>query len=288
MLVQKKSNKRQFIMLALFVIIMSAAVYFFTIKPEGSTDTSFFSDNSSVSSIPVDTSIDVSIFGEDEVTKLIDRTDESIVGQHIGSASNKNVVVPPEDIEVYNPKVGKKLIIYWKNPDLENKIRIYRSEKADSIGTVIADNISDETNYQDTNLINGKIYYYTVKTMDANGNQSENVFQKSGIPTDIFPPASPTGVAVRDLRTGDKIEISWVNPPDNDFDYVRIYRSEEEGKLGELILDERQNETKYIDEQVGEGITYYYTLTAVDETGNESEKTLLPSDGNQNPFEPSF
>jgi hypothetical protein len=288
MLVQKKSKTRQIVLVVVFVIIMAVAIYIFTRGPGVTDDPSFFTNEpQTVSQTPIQ-EFDASIFGEEEITQLRDRSSEPYADQYQGSPSDKDVVLPPKNMYVYNPQVGRKLIIYWENPDENNSIRIYRSEVQDDLGDVLANKIVGETNYQDANLTDGNIYYYTVRAVGQNDNESENTTQISGIPTDIFPPESPTGVAIKDLLTGDEVEISWTIPTDSDFDYVRIYRSDEEGELGALILDKEVSESKYVDDSLEAGITYYYTLTAVDETGNESEKVLLPPGGNESPFEAAF
>lgn len=286
MLVQKKSYKKQIVLIIIFIVFMSAAVYIFvqgTKEPEVPFDTLKQTQNINAAQI---INLDTNIFGEKQITELKDRSDLSYTAQYSATPYDKEKLFPPEDIYIFNPQVGKKLIVYWKNPQNSNLIRIYRSQKAGQIGEIIADKIKEETSYQDFNLENGLNYYYTVKTVNENNQESENNNQVTGIPSDNFPPKNPTGIVIN--TTGQEIEITWVDPPDSDFDHVRLYRSQKEGELGTLVLNEKLTEPKFIDQNIQEGATYYYTLTSVDETGNESEKSLLPASGNSTPFEPAF
>ena len=70
----------------------------------------------------------------------------------------------------------------------------------------------------------------------------------------------------------------------NDFEFIRIYRSQISGLLGELIVDKVQKET-YTDTNVKDNTAYYYSITSVDENGNESSNVLSVSPaGNEFPF----
>lgn len=288
MLVQKKSKQRQILLLIISLVILGAAVYLLTRGPEQPQDLSVFDGGDTTRpSVPI-VNLDTTIFGAERITQLRDRSGDSYATQYSETPSDKDAVLPPEDVSVLNPQVGKKLIIYWENPDEKNTIRIYRSKTQEEAGTIIAEGIRSETSYQDTLLENNTRYYYTVKAVNDQGKESENTNQVTGVPTDIFPPQGPTGVVIKNLATGNEVEISWVNPTDSDFDYVRIYRSQKEGELGVPSLDEKVAQPTFIDDTVKEGITYYYTLTALDQSGNESEKSLLPVGGNKNPFQPSF
>jgi len=284
MLVAKKSNRRQIILMIIAVVFIGVAVYIFSRGPgEPEVPPPLIPGEAGITPSVID--LDTTIFGEERVTQLRDRSGESYTDQYVGTPTDKDTVLPPEEVYVFNPQVGKKLIIYWKNPDENNTVIIYRSQTSGKIGKMVADGISEETNYQDTGLENKNLYYYTVRSVNSGGKESENTNQVSGSPTDIFPPKSPTGVVIKDFFTGDKMEIMWVDPYDSDFDYVRIYRSQTSGKIGSLILDEKVDNSRFIDETVQEGIAYYYLLTALDESGNESEKSLLPVGGNPTPFE---
>ncbi|MBI5732789.1 carboxypeptidase regulatory-like domain-containing protein [Candidatus Jorgensenbacteria bacterium] len=87
---------------------------------------------------------------------------------------------------------------------------------------------------------------------------------------DTVPPLAPTNIKVV-VGVGELI-ASWVNP-DKDFDHIKIYRSNEKGKLGTLALNNAVV-TEYHDRKdLVAGLSYYYTVRAVDPAGNESTNT---------------
>ena len=171
--------------------------------------------------------------------------------------------------------------------------------------------------YQDTDVENDINYHYLIRTVVASGQkeyESENDIWVSGAATDTLPPDPPDNVTVRSLSDLglealqernldgiDGIEVSWINPADSDFAFVRIYRSEERGELGMLVYDDVGVELVnspiryYIDvvdnkdaSMIDLNTSYYFTVTSVDASGNESTKDMLASPFRGNPFGPSF
>ena len=84
---------------------------------------------------------------------------------------------------------------------------------------------------------------------------------------DITPPDAPTGVSAEAVGEA-TIKISWKNPL-KDFYNSRIYRSEISGKLGTVIARDVFSQ-QFINKNLTNGVTYYYTVHSVDPAGNES------------------
>lgn len=71
----------------------------------------------------------------------------------------------------------KTVKLSWLNPKSDfSQVRIYRSEKAAEIGSLVFNNITDES-VIDTKTTEGKVYYYTIKSVDSAGNESKNTEQ---------------------------------------------------------------------------------------------------------------
>ena len=85
---------------------------------------------------------------------------------------------------------------------------------------------------------------------------------------DTTPPTPPTLIRTKALGDG-KIQITWTNPTE-DFAYIKIYRSEILGELGKIRAP-RIFSREFIDIGVLDGVTYFYTVRAVDAAENESE-----------------
>ncbi|MFH1784301.1 MAG: T9SS type A sorting domain-containing protein [bacterium] len=96
-----------------------------------------------------------------------------------------------------------------------------------------------------------------------------NIIVETSEVGDTTPPAAPSDVVVTDAATGGRLDISWTNPSDTDFDHIHIYRSTDVGILGGLVYDNIVGTTQS-DIGLINGITYYYTLRSVDTSNNES------------------
>jgi hypothetical protein len=84
---------------------------------------------------------------------------------------------------------------------------------------------------------------------------------------DCWEPPAPSGVY---SITGDGyVEIIWNEVYIHDLDGYRVYWSS--SALGEYQMIGWSNDGYYIDEDVDNGYTYFYAVTAVDYNGNESE-----------------
>jgi len=87
--------------------------------------------------------------------------------------------------------------------------------------------------------------------------------------TDTTPPATPRGV--RTITGDGRITIEWFGSDEPDLAGYRVYRSED-GVHFDLIAEIRSPQnTRYVDEDVQNGRTYYYAVSSFDFEGNESD-----------------
>jgi len=101
-------------------------------------------------------------------------------------------------------------------------------------------------------------------------------------PKDTFPPAAPQGIVAATLP-GDSpgslvVDLSWSINIELDLAGYRVYRSDQEGLRGDLLTPELLPTPAYRDTSVVAGKHYWYTVTAVDRAGNESEPSTLAVD----------
>ncbi|KKR23962.1 MAG: fibronectin type III domain-containing protein, partial [Candidatus Peregrinibacteria bacterium GW2011_GWE2_39_6] len=88
---------------------------------------------------------------------------------------------------------------------------------------------------------------------------------------DSVAPAAPTGLTA--TATSGQVVLNWADNAEADIDNYNIYRSTSSGVA---ISDSNQINTSsvavsnYTDTTVSNGLTYYYAVTAVDSSGNES------------------
>ena len=136
---------------------------------------------------------------------------------------------------------------------------------------------SDTTSYRDAAFDFGKTYLYTVRSET----RAEDQTIESGdsvpaivTPKDIFPPAAPQGLvaAVLPGATADSlvVDLSWSINVEADVAGYRVFRSEQEGARGQLLTPDLLLTPSLRDTSVEPGHRYWYTVTAVDRSGNES------------------
>ena len=122
------------------------------------------------------------------------------------------------------------------------------------------------------NLKPGTLYYFTIESRDATGRI--NIYPPTYFFTkflkDTTFPLNPLNVKASADIPG--ITISWKNPPDDNFSYVRIMRHEDRFRgnpfLGKLIYEGA--EEKFLDKNVIAGKKYFYVLFSRDNKGNYS------------------
>jgi hypothetical protein len=90
--------------------------------------------------------------------------------------------------------------------------------------------------------------------------------------TDVFPPAVPQGlVAVADAAAG-AIDLSWSPDSDSDLAAYHVYRRDVHGDVPAQRIASVGVETSYRDAGVQPEHTYGYSVSAVDQSGNESKR----------------
>lgn len=127
-----------------------------------------------------------------------------------------------------------------------------------------------------TGLKSNTLYYFTIETQTYLGKIvtiGDKTFTTT-TPPDYTPPLNPTGIIASSVASG--ITLSWTNPPDKDFAYIRVVRSTERYQsspyLGKLVYE---GSGQYLrDSDVKSGVRYYYTLFARDKSGNFSSGSM--------------
>jgi hypothetical protein len=137
---------------------------------------------------------------------------------------------------------------------------------------------SDDTSFRDTLFDFGRTYVYVVRSSElADGKELESVDSVPAIVAarDTFPPAAPSNLVAAALSGSEPgstvADLSWSINLETDLAGYRVYRSERQGTRGELITPDLLLAPAYRDTSVEPGRRYWYSVTAVDRAGNESE-----------------
>jgi fibronectin type 3 domain-containing protein len=85
---------------------------------------------------------------------------------------------------------------------------------------------------------------------------------------DLTPPKRPTGLTV--VPGIGRIFLTWNENKERDLAGYYVYRSTRSGKGFKRLTNKPINRSTYSDETMTAGVSYYYAVTAVDASGNES------------------
>lgn len=284
-----KFERRQRVLLivpAIFLIVTVVVLLKF-LRPQTQGGYSDLLDEEGFSafSIPIDKLV------TSRYATLERRAREEVAAQATGISTDRDVPPAPTDVQVVDLETGSTLVVLWDTPvgmsdAMSNAMfRVYRSAASSGgHGEQVFEGKAET--FRDADVVAGETYYYTVRTVSSSGAESANGESVSGTPTDLFAPSAPTSLTVKNTEEGEKMIVTWANPTDDDFAFVNLYRSRApRGELGTLLAAELTDEI-YEDTTVEDGVEYSYTVTAVDEAGNESSTDLVPATGRDNPFLP--
>jgi len=200
------------------------------------------------------------------------------------------------------------VLISWKCPetpggisDIQYLFRIYRRAESSSSESKIADVAATEcalgrassnvvTSFLDQTFEWEKTYFYRGTVVSAIEKAGKAAIEIEGEDTpevkvfahDVFPPAVPTGLQAVSSGTPQQpfIDLSWAPDSESDLAGYNVYRHEE-GAAPVKINSEVVKAPTYRDTAVEAGRRYFYSVSAVDVRGNESEKSAETSEAVQ-------
>ncbi len=168
------------------------------------------------------------------------------------------------DLHVTDETVSSIGFSWTASPDNceMQKYNIYRN------GTLIGSVDYPATSFTDSGLAEKTTYNYTIKAVDASGNESEFSNTATGETMeadDIEAPTIPANLLTNNA-TYNSLGLIWEASTDNrEMLKYNIYRN------GTLIGSVDYPATSFTDSGLTEKTTYNYTIKAVDASGNESE-----------------
>lgn len=152
---------------------------------------------------------------------------------------------------------------------------VYRSTSSfDDVSELTPQNDSplSDASYTDDQLTNGTTYYYAVTAVDDSSNESEASSVISKTPGDAAPPSAPANFSG---TAGDAtVDLEWGAVEADDLDGYNVYRSTSsfsEVSGMSALNGSPLSDASYTDNDVSNGTTYYYRVTAIDDAGNESD-----------------
>jgi hypothetical protein len=145
---------------------------------------------------------------------------------------------------------------------------------------------TDAPPFSDNQVVFGATYAYSVRSIIQYPDQAiESADSNLAVVTqkDIFPPAAPLGLVVvlvpAQGTTPAHLELSWAISPETDIAGYNVYRSDQADVQGTRQNADLLIAPAFRDMTVLPGRRYFYSVTAVDRSGNESPASAVVSDG---------
>ncbi|MFE7807757.1 PA14 domain-containing protein [Streptomyces sp. NPDC057430] len=194
--------------------------------------------------------------------RAVDKAGNESAGSVDGTVTSTDRTAPaaPDGLTATDRQAGVTLA--WRAVPGASTYTVFRRRVPDTDVPTSEERVATVTSptWTDSAVTERAEYTYWVAAVDAAGNTSPRTWV-AATHRDYTAPAAPTGLtAVFQPRNG--VVVSWTPSTSKDVARYRVYR------FGELYTE--TGYSSYTDMSVGHGTTYTYTVTAVDEAGNES------------------
>ncbi|MEW6087760.1 MAG: FG-GAP-like repeat-containing protein [bacterium] len=215
----------------------------------------------------------------------------AVTGVDKNANENKDVLavscIPTEDLIpplpvtglfAANPGDGNCLNLSWNTLEIVHKFRIYQADTFfNNVSTLspVAELDGADLEYKAESLIDGKLYYFAVATVDEIGNENKTVSAVSAVSTDTKAPHSVYNLL--SVSENNLVKLIWTNLFDNDFAGIKLTRitdNDSSSAADKLTIYEGLT-NYYTDTTVTNGITYIYSIQAYDEVPNYSESVRV-------------
>jgi hypothetical protein len=150
---------------------------------------------------------------------------------------------------------------------------VYRAEGKEPLSRLNSQLVKG-MKYSDEDFVIGGVYRYSIR---ASATESSPFMESddSGIievrAEDTFPPAAPSGLV--SIGTENFISLSWDENRDEDLDGYRVWRKMEVKDEFVLLTPQPIHDNAFNDTTVERNRRYYYAVSAIDMSGNESPKS---------------
>lgn len=155
---------------------------------------------------------------------------------------------------------------------------VYRSGE-EGKDLLINANLIRANKFDDNDFMVGKAYSYFIRASATDNPpyfESEDSETVGILVQDTFPPDPPTGLM--SIAGENMIALSWNIVKEEDLAGYRVWRREEHEEKFIVLTPHPLWENAFNDTAVEKNKRYYYAITAVDKSGNESQKSEIISD----------
>jgi len=199
---------------------------------------------------------------------------------------------PPQDLKAIVTADG--VVLSWsgqavgtENPALHYLYRLFRRDAANEKKPELIAGEVPVTNdvapaFTDRNIEWEQRYLYRLAAITVVQREGKEPLEIEGDDSpvveafahDVFPPATPTGVQAVFSGTGQKpfIDLTWAPNLESDLAGYNVYRHEQ-GAAPVKVNSELAQTPAFRDANVESGHQYFYSVSAVDQRGNESGRS---------------
>jgi RHS repeat-associated protein len=153
---------------------------------------------------------------------------------------------------------------------------VYRATSSSGPWTKMTNAPAPGTSYKATGLSNGTKYWFAVTSVDKTGNESARSGTAAATPkgtstVDLTAPPVPAGLSA---DAGDKqVELSWAAVSASDLAGYNVYRATSSSGPWTKITNSAITTTSFKATGLSNGTKYWFAVTSVDKTGNESNRS---------------
>lgn len=171
----------------------------------------------------------------------------------------------------------KKVSLSWTDSKDAAYYVVYKGTQAGGPYTSVT-GLLTVTNYTDSkNIVNGTQLYYSVSAVNAKGSTKSTVANSTTGDIALLPNPFPTAFNVSASPSADKITLTW--PQSLYAVSYTIQRGTSSGQYDDASFtvkqpDDSTAQVTYVDMNLPSGTSYYYLVTAVNDTGTKSASEI--------------
>lgn len=149
-----------------------------------------------------------------------------------------------------------------------SRYRVFRSILDDPMPVFEMAGESDTAEFVDTLTVFGARYAYVVMGISGDSQESPRSEPVEIETVDKFAPAIPTGLSAS--SQGNAVDLSWTPSTEDDLGGYNLFRAVDDGPFA--LYQRNLSLPAYHDTSVESGKRYRYSVSAIDKSGNESER----------------